>query len=264
MALTEILVHLDPSPGCPQRLAVAVALAGRQRARLTGLMVVRHRFPSEEVVAEVWDRFERQAASAGVEGLWRCIDGSEAEASTGDIFTAQGHYSDLLVVGQASAETASAGVPFDFPEGVVLGSGRPVLIVPSVGTFPTVGERVLVAWKESGASARAVNDALPILAQARRVEILARRPPEEAEGDGGGLCEGVLAHLARHGVAAGACPMMLAHSTVGDALLNRACDEGFDLLVMGAHARGPEGRAALGSVARHLLRQMTVPVLMSH
>ena len=51
---------------------------------------------------------------------------------------------------------------------------------------------------------------------------------------------------------------------VADALLNRSCDEGYDLLVMGAYAHTPQGKMTLGAVAGQLLRQMTVPLLMSH
>ena len=52
-------------------------------------------------------------------------------------------------------------------------SGRPVLAVPFAGEFPTVGERVLVAWNASREAARALNDALPLLIGAKQVTVLA-------------------------------------------------------------------------------------------
>ena len=58
--------------------------------------------------------------------------------------------------------------------------------------------------------------------------------------------------------------MSLEETPLGEALLNRVFDENFDLLVVGAHPHGHEGRLTLGSVGRHLLKEMTVPVLMSH
>lgn len=48
---------------------------------------------------------------------------------------------------------------------------------------------------------------------------------------------------------------------LADMILNRACEESCDLLVMGAF-RGD--RPALGKIARHVLQHMTLPVLMSH
>jgi nucleotide-binding universal stress UspA family protein len=78
------------------------------------------------------------------------------------------------------------------------------------------------------------------------------------------LCADICEHLERHGVKAAPERVIVSNSSVGDALLNRACEEGFDLVVMGAYAHTPQGKLALGSVAKHLLKQMTVPVLMSH
>ena len=52
--------------------------------------------------------------------------------------------------------------------------------------------------------------------------------------------------------------------SVGDLLLNRIATEGSTLLVMGGTAPGRLGSSSLGEVARHILRHMTVPVLMSH
>lgn len=264
MALTDILVNIDHYPSSVARLAVAVDLAKRHQARLTGLLVIRHGYPAEATVAVAREMFEQQVAEAGIEGRWRCVDGSGVDAGMTEIISYHAQFSDLLIVGQGSPESASVGVPFDLPEGVVLGTGRPVLVVPYAGTFASVGERVLVAWKAGGESTRALNDALPFLKQARRVEILAKGNPGTYVNGGERLCTDICAHLARKGVTAKVNSLTVGTAPLGDVLLNRVCDEGFDLLVMGAYAHGNEGEMALGSVARQLLREMTVPILMSH
>ena len=51
---------------------------------------------------------------------------------------------------------------------------------------------------------------------------------------------------------------------VGAMLLSRAADDGVDLIVMGAYGRSRFRELVLGGVTRHLLNNMTVPVLMSH
>ena len=51
--------------------------------------------------------------------------------------------------------------------------------------------------------------------------------------------------------------------SVGDIILNAASDYGADLLVIGAYGHSRVRELVLG-VTRHLLRHMTVPVLMSH
>jgi nucleotide-binding universal stress UspA family protein len=262
--LTDILLHLDHYPSSAPRLAVAVGLARQHRARLTGLLVVRHQYPAEATVVAARDLFERQVAEAGIEGRWQCVDGSALGAGMTEILLSYARSSDLLILGQGSGPSASVGVPFDLPERLVLESGLPVLIVPQVGAFASVGERVLVAWKAGPESTRALNDALPILKRAQRVEILAKSRPGAFREQDDRPCADLCARLARHGVAAQAGTAVAGNAPLGGALLNRVYDEGFDLLVLGAQAHGPEGKQAFGSVASQLLREMTVPVLMSH
>ena len=273
MAFADILVHMDNSASCNARLDVAIAIAARFRARLTGLYVITHQYYqprqglAEKASAEVRQMFETKMAQAGIEGEWQCVDWSVIGVGMTEIINHHAHYTDLLIVGQSSPDASGKDAkeaPADLPERLVLGAGRPVLIIPYAGTFPTLGERVLVAWKAGRESTRAVNDALPLLKQAKRVDILAINSSETYEDDGESLCADIREHLQRHGVAANGERMMVTNSSVGDALLNRACEEGFDLLVMGAYAHTPQGKLALGAVARHLLEQMTVPVLMSH
>jgi nucleotide-binding universal stress UspA family protein len=261
---------MDHQASSAARLAVAVGLAKRHRARLTGLFVITHQYyqprhgTAELAAVAVREMFEQQVAEAGIEGQWQCVDWSVIGVGITEIIIHHAHYSDLLIVGQASQEPTRAGIPADLPERLILGAGRPVLVVPYAGAFASVGERVLVAWKAGRESTRAVNDALPLLKQAQLVAILAINSSETYGDDGESLCANISEHLARHGVTTKAENMLVANTSVGDALLNRVFEEGFDLLVMGAYAHTPQGKMALGSVARHLLSQMTVPVLMSH
>jgi nucleotide-binding universal stress UspA family protein len=264
MALTDILVTIDHHASSAARLAVGVGFARRHQARLSGLLVIRHGYPAESAVRTARDLFERQVAGAGIESRWQQVDGSRVDARMTDIISYHAQFSDLLIVGQGSPASANVGVPADLPEGLVLGTGRPVLVVPYAGTFASAGERVLVAWKAGRESARALNDALPILQQAERVEILIKDRPDAYPNDGETLRADLCEHLARHGVAATANHVLAGTTPLGDVLLNRVCDEGFDLLVLGAHAHGQEGRMAFGAVARQLLREMTVPILLSN
>ena len=49
-----------------------------------------------------------------------------------------------------------------------------------------------------------------------------------------------------------------------DLLLNQAADMTADLLVIGAYGHSRLREFVLGGVTRTLLKQMTVPILMSH
>ena len=73
---------------------------------------------------------------------------------------------------------------FDIPDWLALESGRPVLVVPKGSAFNSIGERVLVAWNNSREAARAVFDALPVLARAKDVTVLVVEEARQA-GDQG-------------------------------------------------------------------------------
>ena len=271
MSLADILVHIDSSPNCAARLEVAIRLAQRHRASLTGLYVITHQYYQprqlgtvEAAAAIAQQLFEERTAGTGIEAHWHCVDWSVIGVSVAEIVNHHAHYTDLVVVGQTLPGAAGKGFPADLPERLILGAGRPVLVVPYAGTFPTVGERVLVAWKAGRESTRAVNDALPLLKDARQVNLLAVNSSANYGDDSESLCSNICLHLSRQGIGANADKVLAATASVGDTLLNRAFEEGFDLLVMGAYAHTPQGTLVLGAVAKHLLKEMTVPVLMSH
>ena len=268
MALKEILIHLDSRPSCSARLALAAHLARSHGARLTGLHIVHHpyfgpRRDSASVAAEIRRLFEAELESAGIEGECLCLDWPVSGVSAAEIVNLHAYYRDLVIVGQPEPDVEDRAAPADLAEKVVLGAGRPVLVVPYAGTFETFGERVMVAWRGGPESSRALADALPLLGAAREVRVVEVSVSDEGdEGTprGGDVC----VHLGRHGVVASCETVVARHLSIGDLLLNNAAEAGTDLLVMGAYAQTRRGGLSLGEVGRHLLRFMTVPVLMSH
>ena len=70
-------------------------------------------------------------------------------------------------------------------------------------------------------------------------------------------------HLARHGVSAETDPVQ-SDLDPGNMLLSRAADMGADLIVMDAYGHARWKELILGGVTDHMLRQITVPVLMSN
>ncbi len=266
MTFKDVLVHIDSTQQCAARLDLAIGLAKKHRAHLTGLYVISHPHyrpwheRTDMKVAEAQESFSQKTARAGIFAEWLCVDWTVTGVSVTEIVNIHAYHKDLVIVGQPQ----DGDTPSDLPERLVSGSGRPVLIVPYAGTFNTVGERVMVAWKSGRESVRAVNDAMPFLLNAREVSILAVNPPAISESASNGPCADICSHLARHDIKAKGEQLVAADIPIGDVLLNQAWEEGCDLLVMGAYTHTPRGTLALGSVARHVLKHMTMPVLMSH
>lgn len=231
MALKDILVHTDDTPQGSGRLQVATRLAQAHQAHLTALCAT-----------------PRPAAGddGGIAVEWR-----QGEAAA---LPLHARYADLTVVGQPHNGSNLA-------ETLVLNVGRPALVIPWAGVFPTLGERILVAWNASREACRAVHDALPLLVRARIVRILVVEDSDSRHGEVPGA--DIALHLSRHGVAA-TCEQVEARGMeTGDMLLSCAADDACDLIVMGAFGRSPLHEALTGGTSRHLLRHMTVPVLMS-
>lgn len=275
MAPKDILVHLDAGPRAAMRLDVAARLAARHGAYLTGLFVVDMPLPMvvdpagggaalasllEDLRSAALDdaskaeaAFRARCDRDGIPNEWRVEEGT-----TADKVTAAARSADLVVLGQPDAAEEPGAALLD---DAIFFSGRPVLVVPYAGSFSAIGRRVLVGWKPGREAARAVHDALPLLAGAELVTVLSVNPgggPEDLPG--AAICR----HLARHGIAAEARGTEAAGLAEGDALLNAAADLGADLLVVGAYGHSRLREIVLGGVTRTLLDRMTVPVLFSH
>jgi nucleotide-binding universal stress UspA family protein len=165
---------------------------------------------------------------------------------------------DLAIVGQPDPDEAVATTDFDLPADVVMRSGRPLLIIPYAGTFEVEVKSAVVAWNGTREAARAVRDALPLLAGAK-VHVLAINPsdtdPKPVE-----VCE----YLARHGIDADHDEIHTRDLGPGDMILSRMSDLGAGLAVMGAYGHSRFREMILGGVTHHLLAHMTAPVLLSH
>lgn len=285
MAFKDILVHLDSGPRSATRLDVAAGLARRFAAQLAGVYVVD--IPSAEYfysaamplaaggAEQVLEQIRADAIAAaepveaafrellrreGLDGGWRLVEGNLPAT-----VALHARYADLTVLGQANPYEHHDGPGHDAVlVATLMGAGRPVLAVPFAGDFPTLGERVLVAWNASREAARAVNDALPLLREAAAVTVLAVNPRRGIGGHGDVPAADIALHLARHGVRAEAAHTVAADIPDGEALLSYAADIGADLIVCGAYGHSRARELIFGGVTRTLLAEMTAPVFLSH
>jgi nucleotide-binding universal stress UspA family protein len=281
MSYKDLLVVLDAAPDTSGRVDLAATLAERFSAHLAGLYPI----PSPELprragyadlaalepVYHEWraraleqaeqtrEAFERAAALRGVASEWRgAAEGWEADPAL------HARYADLTILGQRDPDDDEMALTRPRPERVTLASGRPILVVPYAGKFATVGRCVLVAWNASREAARAVADAMPLLARAEAVTVLVVDPQAGPDGHGDLPGADIARHLARHGVKTQIERTVSAEVPIGEVLLSRIADLGADLLVMGAYGHSRARELLLGGATRSILASMTIPVLMSH
>lgn len=268
MSIKDILVHIGNSQHSAAVLELAIGLARKHQAHLTGLHVITHRhyIPDGEAdtrVEEAEAMFREKTARAGISADWRSVNWPVVGVHVSEVVNLHAYCKDLVIVGQTERGSRKGDLDHELPERVILGSGRPVLIVPYAGTFTDVGDKVMVAWKSGRESTRAVNDAMPFLQAAREVRVMAISSTDYTESADKGPCDEICTHLARHGIRAEGERFAIEEISVGDVLLNQVWEEGCNLLVMGGYAR-TTGGFELGPIARNILEHMTAPVLMSH
>ena len=278
MDYRSLLVHVDDGDGLAC-LDLAASLAKRFGAQLEGAYlvptreltpftsamlpdsVVEHRLrDSGDAQSRAETRFREVAARHGlVDAAFTAPAGRAMDAAI-----MHARYADLCVLAQPPADGPHASFASDLVHAVLMQAGRPALVVPGAGTFDRVGDRVLIAWKESRESARAAADALPFLAGASQVKVVSISSPGDESARETLADNDIAAWLARHGIDCYVRHEVAEDVDAGNLILSRAADFGADLVVMGAYSRPRLSEVVLGGVTRLMLQSMTVPVLMSH
>jgi nucleotide-binding universal stress UspA family protein len=278
MTYRNILVHADNSTSARTRIAAAVSLALRFKCAITGVFLKSEfvpnyivgegmALPSENVERFIEERaeetgkaikaarqvFEEAARVACVPLHWLDINGDDPAAL---IACARRH--DLAVLppemkalfSQQAITAAEIG----------MASGGPVLVLKHGGYPADFGRKILVAWKDSRESARALRDAWPFLAQAEEIHFLAVSPDGEAE-----LDDLLQRHLHVHGCKEARLVVdRNDEAPVADLIRRQVGIVGADLVVLGLYGHSRLREMVLGGVSRDLLRDMPMPLLVSH
>ncbi|MBV8512699.1 MAG: universal stress protein, partial [Xanthobacteraceae bacterium] len=178
MSYASLMVYVDNEPG---RVHLAADLARRFQAGLIGI-AARASMPVVTGEGAAIDTMLLDQENASITTFldkagedFRAIAGGyhiavewRSTADTPDDFiAAEARAADLLIVGRTSAPDT----PSLQASRLLLKAGRPVLIVPKdISSLPV--RRVIVAWKDTRESRRAIRDALPFLRLAESVFLV--------------------------------------------------------------------------------------------
>jgi nucleotide-binding universal stress UspA family protein len=271
MSIKSILVHVDAAPQCDARVALAAIVAQRLDADLSAVFALpppevatwadgptlmeleRELVELEAAAVKAEDQFMAVLGKHGLRGRW-LLERDSAEICV----IRRSRAADLVVLGQRDPERPQA---LDAPENVIMACGRPVLMVPYIGSYPKAGDRPLVAWNDSRECRRALHDALPLITGRKPATIIWVEPDAE---QGKAAIEDLSEYLGRRGLKAESELATNTELTPAEEVLARTADLGADLIVMGAYGHSRLREFVLGGMTRDILRQMTVPVLMAH
>ena len=272
-----ILVHFDSTERAARRLRLAAGLADEFDAHLAAVYSIMSPLYSEPFVAdggafvaqellrfqerkdaEARASFDRIVPSLGRDVEWRTEAGDPAA-----VVNEHARYADLVIVGQYDEDAANDTTP-DFIGRVIMGSGRPVLVIPYAGEFTRIGRRPMVAWNASREAGRAVSSAMPLLRRAEEVQVTTFNARAGRGGHGDLPGADIAAFLARHGVKTNVSGTTSKEVDIGNQILSRADDFQSDLIVMGGYGHSRAFEFVMGGATRMLLESMTVPVLFAH
>lgn len=197
-------------------------------------------------VAEVEAEFRAAMQNCATTVEWR-----SAENFPTRFIVRQARAADIIVVGEDGRD--ALGDPFlqANPSDLVMQTGRPLLVVPDTGSWLDL-RSVLIAWKDTTESRRAVVDALPMLRKANDVIVAEIVEDESARPAALSGVKDLVGWLSRHGVLASA----QVPDECGDAAVQLeriASGAGAGLIVAGAYGHSRLREWVLGGVTKRLV-----------
>lgn len=269
------MVYLDPAQGSEPALRVARDLADRFKSEVIGVAAGLPDVPIHadgmiassvlevdyrhlnEAIGRCEKSFRAAFGSLGGSLQWR----SNA-AYPADFLAAEARAADLLVVGRPEND-APLGPQQRLDIGdAVMKAGRPVLIVPPRTTSLSL-DRMLIAWKDTAESRKAVPAALPLLRKATELTIVEIVPDQSEQDAAAARLADVVNWLQCHNIAASA-RVELSAGDDGSQLDAMASEARTGVIVAGAYGHTRLREWMFGGVTRHLLHQSATCALLVH
>lgn len=281
MTYRSVLLHIDEGPDVDALSEYAAGLASLFDARLVGLSCHHLSLPlgergtpafaegdplttrmreSEDAAVGRETIFLRRCRQAGL----KAFDAIRDEAPAAAALCAHALCTDLVVMGAPEPAEPRHALQRSLIDAVLLGSARPVLVLPRAGHFEPGSGRAVVAWDGSLGAAHAASAALPLLRRMRCVDLVRAMPPDvECVASVPIDLERAAAWLSRHDIAV-RVRLVPGERKAGRSLLCDAKAAGAKLLVMGAWGRSRSAERVLGGATRDVLEALDIPTLLAH
>jgi nucleotide-binding universal stress UspA family protein len=270
MNYNTIMVHLDLEGPAEPRLRFGWEIAGRFEADLIAFVAAEPKLvitgddggmAAEELRRQQLRQIETRIAE--LEREFQAVTGDAPRASwramigeTTRMLAVHARAADLIV--SAGANGGQGAID---PAALVLTAGRPVLLHSDKLDTKAL-DRVVIGWKDSREARRATVDAMPFLAAAKDVVVIA--VDDVNPGGARGSLADVIRFLMKHGVKARPEVVEVGGSAAGEALSQRARDLGAGLVVAGGYGHSRLREWIFGGVTKSLLADTSFNRLFSN
>lgn len=276
--MKELFFPVTGLPGDDATIEVAAGIASAYGARLIatvpvpaiGPLASPWTLPSASVVTEMFEEAERATRErvatlrerlARIDVMFDVRMDADRMLEPPRALARQARYADASVIVRPDGkDTATVHSYFN---ALLFESGRPVLVIPPATDFPRRFRKLLVAWKPTRETTRAVHDAIALFAP-ESAEVLAVDPEIGVMQHGAEPGADIGAHIARHGIEVSVSTRPSGAKGVADTVLAHAIEVGADVVVAGGYGHARLLEWALGGTTRELFEDLRVPVLFSH
>ncbi|THH38153.1 universal stress protein [Aliishimia ponticola] len=271
MPIMNLLVAFNGSAQSEAALRYAASLAKDRGAHVTALLahstheVIDRRsrwIPKEAqeiltaankgLIQEIEDRFNALRATLD---LGDALSFEEKAGRVDTVLSEAARHFDMLIVG-AHSEDDDEHVTLH-PDRIALLSGRPIIVVPAGYDAGAQHNHAALAWDGGRAAARALSDSLRLLESDGRVSVLTIGHRTDWP------INDLMTHLARHDIKAVHENFPGSHP-VADTILSYCARHTPSLLVLGAYEHSKFREDFFGGVTGDVLRNIQIPVLLSH
>jgi nucleotide-binding universal stress UspA family protein len=277
MTYATVMVSLAIDQPNEARLAVAGQLAERFDAGLIGIaaavfspplyyttgdqaqiLIDQGEASIKRRMAELEAQFREAAKNRAKNIEWRCAIDFPAR------YVQQAARSADIIVSGGHSDAFSDPFALVTPKDLVMEAGRPLLVVPDSVDWLDL-RSVLVAWKDTPESRRAIVASLPVLRKAKGVTVAEIVEAGGSQPDAVARVRDVLMWLSRHGVSASELvPEQNQDRDAPEQLDSMAADVGAGVVVAGAYGHSRFRETILGGMTQHLITQTKRCVLLSH
>lgn len=281
--IKDVMVHLDGSSDDELRVQHADAIAAVPGAHLTGIFTnpiadVAMLMPFDggsaaaQLMADVADEARRQGdlieqrlaerfSRLSAPNEIRRVDGTPGQLA--DRVVSEARWADLFVARRPYDGNGTSKWEMLF-DAVLFEAGRGIYAVPPGRKHGDAVRRILVAWRDTRETARALAEAMPLIEKATRTAVLLVDPDAGTSNERREPGTDIARHLDRHGTRVEIEMVESGGRAVSEVILDQARRMSADLIVMGAYGHSRAREWVLGGATLEMLQQSEFPILMAH
>jgi nucleotide-binding universal stress UspA family protein len=276
MPIKNLLLHMANDDRHQQRLDLALKIARRHGSHIhicfftqpeSMPAAVTGRGASYAYIAEATAiarekaeklRHEIEQKVAGIDWSFETLEDDHVEAMARRTYLA-----DLAIVSQTNHATKADQVSLHLPDRLTLVSACPTLVLPHEPSIEFEGKHLMLAWKPTRESSRALRDGLSMMGEAdKRTAVLLYEDDSKVAAEA--EAEQLRGFLGNHKLDVEIVLEKAGKNPIGTILLDKAVELKADAIIMGGYSHSRLREMVLGGVTRHMLHNTTVPLVMSH